>query len=84
MHKDTSDQKKALSPGSLEDHYLEQLKLAPGAMDLIGDKGEFISGTTTGTTDFSYHSTSYSGDHFRVIGDAAGMSTSWATDGSFC
>ncbi|KAI0686451.1 FAD/NAD-binding domain-containing protein [Cytidiella melzeri] len=71
MHQDTSNYKKAQHPGSLEDHYHEQLKLAPGVIDLIGDQGEFMKGTVAGTSDYSYHATSYSGDHYRIVGDAA-------------
>ncbi|KAJ7595788.1 FAD/NAD-binding domain-containing protein [Mycena floridula] len=71
MHQDSSNLKKAQNPGSLTDHYLEQLKLCPGAMDLIGEKGVFVEGSIKATSDFSYHATAYSGDHYRIIGDAA-------------
>ncbi|KAJ8495367.1 hypothetical protein ONZ45_g12901 [Pleurotus djamor] len=71
MHQDTSIQKKATGPSGLEDHYLEQIKLAPGVIGRIGEKGTYIPGSVRSTADFSYHATTYSGDHFRIIGDAA-------------
>jgi hypothetical protein len=73
MHHDTSNAKKAQNPAaSLTDHYMEQLKLCPGIIDLIGDKGTFIEGGIKATSDYSYHATAYSGDHYRLVGDAAG------------
>ncbi|KXN84312.1 Tryptophan 2-halogenase [Leucoagaricus sp. SymC.cos] len=71
MHQETSNQKKAAGPSGLEAHYLEQLKLAPGVLGRIGDKGIYIPGSLQSTADYSYHATSYSGDHYRIIGDAA-------------
>lgn len=73
MHENSSKQKKKAQPGqSLTEHYMEQLKFCPGVMDLIGDSGKFIEGSIKGTADYSYHATAYSGDHYRIIGDAAG------------
>ncbi len=74
MHQDTSIRKKQEGPSVLEQHYLEQLKLAPDLQALIGDKGAYIAKSVRGTADYSYHATQYSGDHYRLIGDAAGMS----------
>lgn len=76
MHQSKSNEKKAcLKPDgtkpSLTEHYLEQLQHVPGVRELIGDKGTFIPGSTKSTSDFSYSATRYSGDHFRIIGDAA-------------
>ncbi|KAF9461922.1 FAD/NAD-binding domain-containing protein [Collybia nuda] len=71
MHQNTSNQKKAERPGSLEEHYLEELKLAPGVQQLIGEKGIYVKGSVKSTADYSYHATSYSGDHYRIVGDAA-------------
>ncbi|PPQ70820.1 hypothetical protein CVT24_001037 [Panaeolus cyanescens] len=76
MHITNSNKKKArLNPDgtkmSLTDHYLDQLQYAPGVRELIGEKGSFIPGSTKSTSDFSYSATRYSGDHFRLIGDAA-------------
>lgn len=70
MHEEASKVKKAQLGGTLQDHYLEQLKLVPGVMDHIGDKGELV-GPVRSTVDYSYHATTYSGDHYRMIGDAA-------------
>ena len=73
MHQDISNQKKAAAAEKgLEAHYLEQLKLAPGVQDLIGENGTYVQGSVRSTADYSYHATSYSGDHYRLIGDAAG------------
>jgi flavine halogenase len=72
MHQDTSNKKKSEGPSGLEQHYLEQLKLAPGLQALIGEKGTYVSGSVKSTADFSYHATDYSGDHYRIVGDAAG------------
>ncbi|PSR75113.1 hypothetical protein PHLCEN_2v9298 [Hermanssonia centrifuga] len=71
MHQDTSIRKKQEGPSGLEEHYLEQLKLAPDLQALIGDKGAYIAKSVRGTADYSYHATQYSGDHYRLIGDAA-------------
>nr|A0A0U3C228.1 RecName: Full=Flavin-dependent halogenase armH5 [Armillaria mellea]ALT31852.1 ArmH5 [Armillaria mellea] len=71
MHQDTSNRKKAEGPSGLEQHYLSQLKLAPGVQDLIGSKGSYVPGSVKSTADYSYHATEYSGDHYRIIGDAA-------------
>lgn len=71
MHENTSKRKKAEGPSGLEDHYLQQVKLAPGIQKLISERGTFMKGSARGTTDYSYHATSYSGDHYRLIGDAA-------------
>lgn len=72
MHQDTSNKKKSEGPSGLEQHYLEQLKLAPGLQALIGENGEYVQGSVKSTADYSYHATCYSGDHYRIVGDAAG------------
>lgn len=72
MHQKNSTKKKAEGPGGLEDHYLEQLKLAPGVQGLIGEEGSYVKGSVKSTADYSYHATTYSGDHYRIVGDAAG------------
>lgn len=57
---------------TLTEHYLEQLKLAPGVQEhIIGEKGYMIPGSTRSGSDSSYWASRYSGDHFRIIGDAA-------------
>ncbi|KZP00962.1 FAD/NAD-binding domain-containing protein [Calocera viscosa TUFC12733] len=59
---------------SLKEHYLRQLKLCPGLMQLMGD-AELVDGGMTpavrAASDFSYTATSYAGDHYRLVGDAA-------------
>lgn len=74
MHQDIATKKKAAYPGgapSMTEHYLEQVKLLPGVLDLIGDKGHLVPGSVKGSTDYSYHADRYSGDHYRIAGDAA-------------
>ena len=63
---------------SLQDHYLEELRRAPGAMKLIGegqlrnkDKPEGVKAAS----DFSYSAPSYAGPHYRIAGDAGGAQT---------
>ncbi|KAJ6625002.1 hypothetical protein B0H10DRAFT_688138 [Mycena sp. CBHHK59/15] len=71
MHQNTSTAKKREQPGTLESHYLEQLKLTPGIQALIGETGTYVAGSVKSTADYSYHATGYSGDHYRIVGDAA-------------
>ncbi|KAJ7183443.1 putative halogenase, partial [Mycena filopes] len=61
--------KRALQPQTAETHYLHQLKLAPGVLELIG-KGELVSEIKS-ASDFSYSATSYAGPQYRLVGDAA-------------
>ncbi|KAL4262186.1 FAD/NAD(P)-binding domain superfamily protein [Pleurotus pulmonarius] len=74
MHQTISDRKKRERPNgspSLQEHYLEQLKFLPGVLGLIGEKGSLVKGSIRGSQDYSYSAPRYSGDHFRIIGDAA-------------
>jgi len=77
----TSTKKKRLSrdandgtTASLKEHYLRQLKLAPGVVKLVAD-GELVddgvSPAVRAASDFSYVATNYAGDHYRLVGDAA-------------
>ncbi|KAF7339986.1 FAD/NAD P-binding domain-containing protein [Mycena venus] len=62
--------KRALpSGGTLAAHYLDQLKLAPGLMGLLGE-GELVSEIKS-AGDYSYSATNYAGPRFRLVGDAA-------------
>ncbi|KAI0027348.1 FAD/NAD-binding domain-containing protein [Vararia minispora EC-137] len=71
MHSATSNEKRRANPGSLEGHYFAQLKFVPGVQALLGDNAKFIVGSIRSTSDFSYHAKGYSGNHFRLVGDAA-------------
>lgn len=71
QHERTSIEKKKTGPSGLEEHYLAQVKMVPTIQELIGEKGEYIQGTVRQTTDYSYHARAYSGDHYRLVGDAA-------------
>jgi flavin-dependent dehydrogenase len=54
---------------TLKDHYLEQLRLAPGVLDLLGN-GTLVDGNIKSAGDYSYSSDRYSGENFRIVGDA--------------
>ncbi|TEB26483.1 FAD/NAD(P)-binding domain-containing protein [Coprinellus micaceus] len=54
---------------TLKDHYLEQLRLAPGVLDLLGN-GALVDGNIKSAGDYSYSSDRYSGENFRIVGDA--------------
>jgi len=59
------------------DHHTQQLKtLAPDLMILLKD-AELISKPDSpdirSASDFSYAATNYAGDHYRLVGDGAGM-----------
>ncbi|KAF7363225.1 FAD/NAD(P)-binding domain-containing protein [Mycena venus] len=76
MHQDASNAKKATPMANgktptLTEHYLDQLQFVPGVRELIGEKGALIPGSVKSAGDFSYSASKYSGDHFRLIGDAA-------------
>jgi flavine halogenase len=62
---------------SLKSHYLDQLQFVPGLKDLLDgatlkDDGEDFF--VRSASDFSYAADQYAGDHFRLVGDAAGVS----------
>lgn len=61
-----------LPKASLQDHYLEQLKLVPGLMGLLSTAQIVESTGVKSASDYSYNSPVHSGDHFRIIGDAGG------------
>ncbi|KIP05710.1 putative halogenase [Phlebiopsis gigantea 11061_1 CR5-6] len=79
MDKDISSEKrKRYTSGGdhterLRRFYLDELRRAPGLMDLLGGgqlrelEGEAAVKTTS---DFSYAARDYAGDHFRIAGDA--------------
>ena len=59
---------------SLKQHYLECLQLSPGLIALLGDATFVEDGphpAVQSASDFSYSAPAYSGDHFRLVGDAA-------------
>ncbi|KAJ7143489.1 putative halogenase [Mycena crocata] len=63
--------KRARSEGNstLVAHYLDQLKLAPGLMRLLGE-GKLTSDIKS-AGDYSYSATNYAGPKYRLVGDAA-------------
>jgi hypothetical protein len=63
---------------TLKQHYLDCLTLTPGLIDLLGDAKLVEDGpypVVQSASDFSYNAPTYSGDHYRLIGDAAGKLT---------
>ncbi|KAF8636117.1 hypothetical protein AX17_003820 [Amanita inopinata Kibby_2008] len=74
MHQDVSDMKKKNYPGgspTTTKHYLEQIKFLPGIMELLGEQGNLVPDSVKSSTDYSYSASRYSGDHYRIVGDAA-------------
>ncbi|KAJ7780262.1 hypothetical protein DFH07DRAFT_468316 [Mycena maculata] len=61
---------------TLQDHYLSQLPLVPKLKNLLGsaelrvDPDGLIPAVRS-ASDFSYTASRYSGDHFRLVGDAS-------------
>ncbi|KAJ7647619.1 FAD binding domain-containing protein [Roridomyces roridus] len=51
-------------------HYLSNISLAPGVMELIGKTGLMEAGSVKSATDFSYSAPSYAGTGYRIVGDA--------------
>jgi hypothetical protein len=59
-------------------HYLDCLQLSPGLIELLGDAKIVEDGpypVVQSASDFSYNAPTYSGDHYRLVGDAAGECT---------
>ena len=59
----------------LQDHYLEELRRAPGVMRLIGEgrlREKDKPGCVKAASDFSYAASSYAGPRYRIAGDAGG------------
>ena len=60
-----------------EQRYLKGLDLVPGLKRLLGSKGKMIRGegelsTVRIASDYSYSASSYAGENYRIVGDAAG------------
>lgn len=60
-----------------EQRYLKALDLTPGVKRLLGSEGLMLRGdpesdTVRTASDYSYSASSYAGENFRIIGDAAG------------
>jgi flavin-dependent dehydrogenase len=75
----SSEKRSKASRGStLKDHYLEQLNsMVPNIKGFLqgatlneGGEGDYYD--IKSTSDYSYSADAYSGDHYRIIGDAAG------------
>lgn len=62
---------------TLQAHYLDQLQHAPYLRDILLKDATFRTdggeGGVKSASDFSYSAKFYAGDHYRLVGDAAGM-----------
>lgn len=75
IRKKSTLREKAPDACSLKAHYLDQLQYAPGLRDLLGNaqfKGYGPDSEVKSASDYSYSASCYAGDHFRLVGDAAG------------
>lgn len=72
-HTDRTKQQVAAGEGSstMTSRYLENILLAPGLVDLIGE-GEMVDGSVKSASDFSYSAPKYAGERYRIVGDAGG------------
>jgi hypothetical protein len=80
MRQDLSDAKRAAAKTAGEDtsqyaHYMRGLDCAPNLKALLSNaklilKDDKVSVQTA--SDYSYHSDSYAGPHYRIVGDAGG------------
>lgn len=59
---------------TLRAHYLDQVQFTPGLQELLRNATlkEDIDEPVKSASDYSYSASSYAGDHYRLIGDAAG------------
>jgi flavine halogenase len=69
--------KKTPRNSTLTSRYLNNLKLAPGVVRLIGrgtlvDEKEGGREAVRSASDFSYSAPSYAGNGYRIVGDAGG------------
>ncbi|KZS96642.1 FAD/NAD(P)-binding domain-containing protein [Sistotremastrum niveocremeum HHB9708] len=80
MNQNSSNAKKAASKEAAQpadftllDHYHEQLEFAPHVLELLKNATlvQNDGPAVKAASDYSYAATSYSGDHFRLVGDAA-------------
>ncbi|KAF7331262.1 hypothetical protein MKEN_00003300 [Mycena kentingensis (nom. inval.)] len=69
MRETDSKAKKTASGNDSHNHFLANLKLAPGLLKLLGDSAELVSEVKT-AGDYSYSADAYAGPGFRIAGDA--------------
>ncbi|KAK2464287.1 hypothetical protein APHAL10511_003744 [Amanita phalloides] len=55
---------------STASRYISHLTLAPGLVNLVNPHGRLAQGSIRSASDFSYSAPSYSGNGYRIIGDA--------------
>ncbi|KAF8639517.1 hypothetical protein AX17_001422 [Amanita inopinata Kibby_2008] len=56
---------------STTSRYTSNLALAPGLVKLVNPNGKLVKGSVRSASDFSYSASSYAGNGFRIVGDAA-------------
>ena len=76
------------SCSAAEQRYLKALDLAPGVNQLLSSNGRMVRGeaelaTVRTASDYSYSASSYAGEYFRIVGDAAGKYYCTASSASF-
>ncbi|KAJ6576858.1 FAD binding domain-containing protein [Mycena sp. CBHHK59/15] len=55
---------------NMVNHYLMNIPLAPGVLNLITDQGVMEAGSVKSATNFSYSAPSYADRGYRIVGDA--------------
>lgn len=75
MNKDASLRKKSAlgQAGSLTEHYKDQFQYTPGLKKLLENAS--LNSSVKSASDYSYTASTFSGDHFRLAGDAGGGSS---------
>jgi len=73
---DSSSHNPSTNSLSAEQRYLKGLDLVPGIKRLLGSKGKMARGegelsTVRTASDYSYSASSYAGEYYRMVGDAA-------------
>ncbi|KAF5387463.1 hypothetical protein D9757_007784 [Collybiopsis confluens] len=73
MHESHSIRKKKAFGGTVSDteFYLDQFQFVPNLRKQLGSYDNLIPGSVKSGADGSYFAPRYSGDHFRIVGDAA-------------
>jgi flavin-dependent dehydrogenase len=60
------------SNSTMASRYVSSLSLAPGIVKLVSKTGKLVEGSVKSASDFSYSAPAYSGNRYRIIGDAGG------------
>ena len=76
MDSETSAKKRKESNanGGMKEHYLDQLQFVPSIAKFLRGATMIAEESVRSASDYSYAASCYAGDHFRIAGDAGGMS----------